>query len=130
MGFRKLLPLALAMELVASHSIDRQAVVSQFNPVRYESSNSTPMQVGNGNFAFGADVTGLQTFYPFGSLSSWGWHNFSLPNATAQNSPSDFTRLDRYNPTLHFSDTKDMLTKLGGLMDAWSTMTSQIQQSL
>jgi len=88
--------LLLAVRYVASHSIDRQAVVSKFNPVRYESSNSTPMQVGNGNFAFGVDVTGLQTFYPFGTLSSWGWHNFSLPHATAQNSPSDFTGLDWY----------------------------------
>ena len=37
------------------------------------------MQVGNGNFAFGADITGLQTFQPFGTLSSWGWKNDSLP---------------------------------------------------
>jgi hypothetical protein len=88
------------------------------------------MQVGNGNFAFGVDVTGLQTFYPFGTLSSWGWHNFSLPNATAQNSPSDFIGLDWYSPTLHSLDIKDMLTDLGGLMDALSTMTSQTQQSL
>ena len=100
MRFEKLFSLALATRLVASHSIGRRAVVNQFNPVRYESSNSTPMQVGNGNFAFGVDVTGLQTFYPFGTLSSWGWHNFSLPNVTAQNSPSDFTGLDWYSLTL------------------------------
>ncbi|KAJ8507782.1 hypothetical protein ONZ45_g9894 [Pleurotus djamor] len=37
------------------------------------------MQVGNGNFAFGADVTGLQTFKPFAIMSSWGWKNDSLP---------------------------------------------------
>lgn len=37
------------------------------------------MQVGNGNFAFGADVTGLQTFQPFATLSSWGWKNDSFP---------------------------------------------------
>lgn len=58
------------------------------------------MQVGNGNFAFGVDVTGLQTFYPFATLSSWGWHNFSLPNVTGQNLPSDFTGLGWYNPDL------------------------------
>ncbi|PYH89348.1 hypothetical protein BO71DRAFT_110435 [Aspergillus ellipticus CBS 707.79] len=71
--------------------IDRSQVVSRFNPVRNASSTSTPMQVGNGNFAFGADITGLQTFLPYNTLSSWGWHNSSLP---ANSSPSDFTGLD------------------------------------
>ncbi|CZR51693.1 uncharacterized protein PAC_01570 [Phialocephala subalpina] len=79
---------------IASPSIDRQAVVTQFNPTRHASSNSTPMQVGNGNFAFGADITGLQTFLPFNTLSSWGWHNFSLPTAANQTSTEDFTGLD------------------------------------
>ncbi len=91
------LALTLGMRIIAA-SIDRKAVVSQFNPIRYASSNSTPMQVGNGNFAFGADVTGVQTFLPFGTLSSWGWHNFSLPTAATQSSPEDFTGLDWYLP--------------------------------
>ncbi|KAJ9158366.1 Six-hairpin glycosidase-like protein [Coniochaeta hoffmannii] len=50
--------------------------------------------VGNGNFAFGVDVTGLQTFNPFGTLSTWGWHNFSLPTTPGQTSIDDFTGLD------------------------------------
>ncbi|PLB52062.1 hypothetical protein P170DRAFT_453588 [Aspergillus steynii IBT 23096] len=75
----------------ASSPINRHKVVSRFNPTRNASSTSTPMQVGNGNFAFGADVTGLQTFLPYGTLSSWGWHNSSLPHGA---SPSDFTGLD------------------------------------
>ena len=37
------------------------------------------MQIGNGNFAFGADITGLQTFLPFAIMSSWGWKNDSFP---------------------------------------------------
>lgn len=61
------------------HKIDRHAVVSHYNPARNASSTTTPMQVGNGNFAFGADVTGLQTFQPFAIMSSWGWKNDSLP---------------------------------------------------
>ncbi|OBZ77833.1 hypothetical protein A0H81_02150 [Grifola frondosa] len=40
------------------------------------------MQVGNGFFAFGADVTGLQTFLPFATMSDWGWKNDSLPAGT------------------------------------------------
>jgi hypothetical protein len=59
--------------------IDRYAIVSRFNPTRNASSTTTPMQVGNGNFAFGADVTGLQTFQPFSIMSSWAWKNDSLP---------------------------------------------------
>lgn len=60
-------------------SIDRRAIVSRFNPVRNASNPLTPMQVGNGDFAFGADVTGLQTFLPFAIMSTWGWKNDSFP---------------------------------------------------
>lgn len=66
--------------------IDRQRVVQAFNPRRTASSPETPLQVGNGNFAFGADITGLQTFSPFATMSTWGWHNFSLPTAPGQTS--------------------------------------------
>jgi len=52
------------------------------------------MQVGNGNFAFGADVTGLQSVLPHNTLSSWGWHNSSLPTKPNQTSITDFTGLD------------------------------------
>ncbi len=60
-------------------TIDRQSIVARYNPKRNASSSTTPMQVGNGNFAFGADVTGLQTFLPWAIMSSWGWKNDSLP---------------------------------------------------
>ncbi|OCL13747.1 hypothetical protein AOQ84DRAFT_385184 [Glonium stellatum] len=74
--------------------INRQPIISTFNPRRNASSSSTPMQLGNGNFAFGADITGLQTFLPFNTLSSWGWHNSSLPTTAGQSSPADFTGLE------------------------------------
>jgi hypothetical protein len=93
------LPILLALTLgiqTSTAAINRQAIISQFNPVRYASSNSTPMQVGNGNFAFGTDITGLQTFMPFSTLSSWGWHNFSLPTVENQTLPEDFSGLDWY----------------------------------
>ncbi|KAK7691015.1 hypothetical protein QCA50_006118 [Cerrena zonata] len=63
----------------AQAAINRHAIVSQFNPIRNASNLNTPMQVGNGGFAFGADVTGLQTFLPFAIMSSWGWMNDSFP---------------------------------------------------
>ncbi len=44
------------------------------------------LSVGNGDFAFTTDVTGLQTFpeyyrngVPLGTQSTWGWHSFDNP---------------------------------------------------
>lgn len=37
------------------------------------------MQVGNGEFAFGMDITGLQTFARFNTMSHWGWHSSPPP---------------------------------------------------
>ncbi|GAW15177.1 hypothetical protein ANO14919_045860 [Xylariales sp. No.14919] len=77
----RLWPILLLMSTV-SCAIDRQAVVSRYNIVRKAlvDNNTTPLQVGNGNFAFNVDNTGLQTFLPFNTLSSWAWHNDSLPD--------------------------------------------------
>ncbi|KAL2827461.1 Six-hairpin glycosidase-like protein [Aspergillus pseudoustus] len=74
--------------------INRKNVVRRFNPVRTTLSTTTPMQVGNGNFAFGADITGLQTVLPFNILSSWCWANDSLPTTPGQTDPSDYTGMD------------------------------------
>lgn len=89
-----------------SSRIDRRRVIEKFNPVRHQSSNSTPIQVGNGNFAFGVDVTGLQTFFPYATLSSWGWHNFSLPTTPGQTNPDDFAGLDWYSLSFSFDSVK------------------------
>ncbi|KAF9895321.1 hypothetical protein FE257_000225 [Aspergillus nanangensis] len=71
--------------------IDRQQVVSRYNVVRTDliDNATTPLQVGNGNFAYGVDSTGMQTFLPFNTLSSWAWHNDSLP--TNGEKISDYT---------------------------------------
>ncbi|KAI1447556.1 Six-hairpin glycosidase-like protein [Annulohypoxylon stygium] len=79
---------------LATSRINRRQVVRSFNPHRNASSQTTPLQVGNGNFAFGVDVTGLQTFSPFATMSTWGWHNFSIPTTVGQTSVNDFTGLD------------------------------------
>ncbi|GBE84277.1 hypothetical protein SCP_0602550 [Sparassis crispa] len=67
------------MSVVLTFTIPRREIVSRYNPMRNASSLTTPMQVGNGCFAFGADVTGLQTFLPWAIMSDWGWKNDSLP---------------------------------------------------
>jgi hypothetical protein len=59
----------------ATHRIDRHALVTRHNVVLDAADPTTALQVGNGEFAFGADVTGLQTFYG-NTMSHWGWHTF------------------------------------------------------
>lgn len=70
--------------------IDRQGLVSLYNPIRTSSNPTTPIQIGNGNFAFGTDITSLQTFLPFNTLSSWGWKNDSLPLNVTQSDISAY----------------------------------------
>ncbi|KAL7623775.1 hypothetical protein AAE478_005328 [Parahypoxylon ruwenzoriense] len=77
-------PLLIALALLVNLTfgkIDRHAVVTKYNIRRDKliDDNTTPLQVGNGNFAFNVDNTGMQTFLPFNTLSSWAWHNDSLP---------------------------------------------------
>ncbi|KAH7085246.1 Six-hairpin glycosidase-like protein [Paraphoma chrysanthemicola] len=78
----------------AACKIDRKPIVQQYNLKLNQSHPYSPVQVGNGNFAFGVDVTGLQTFLPHNTLSSWGWHNSSLPKTPNQTQPEDYTGVD------------------------------------
>ncbi|KAI8935110.1 hypothetical protein NX059_007705 [Plenodomus lindquistii] len=54
--------LALLQPYLIYAKIDRQRVVSQFNVIRTSliDNETTPLQVGNGNFAFNVDNTGMQ----------------------------------------------------------------------
>jgi hypothetical protein len=61
--------------------VDRQALVTRHNIVLRQFDANNPLTVGNGEFAFTVDATGLQTFpeafeqtTPLGTLSDWGWH--------------------------------------------------------
>src|ERR1044071_4585183 len=74
-------------------AINRDALVARHNPVLTKVNALSPFSVGNGEFAFTADVTGLQTFpdiyekgMPLHIESQWGWH-------TAQN-PDGYLRTD------------------------------------
>ncbi len=61
------------------NKIDRQKVVRRHNIISNVNNPASPAQVGNGEFAFGVDITGLQTFVPFNTMSHWSWHSFPLP---------------------------------------------------
>lgn len=67
--------------------IDRYALVERNSPHLDAIDTLASLSVGNGRFAFTADVTGLQTFQeqyslgvPLGTQSQWGWHSFDNPD--------------------------------------------------
>jgi hypothetical protein len=66
--------------------IDRKALVSRHNPQLTKIDPAAPLMVGNGNIAFTADITGLQTFQeaysplvPLLTQAQWAWHSFPNP---------------------------------------------------
>lgn len=66
--------------------IDRNALVERNNPHVKEIEELSSLSVGNGNFAYTVDATGMQTFpeayaagVPLGTQSQWGWHSFPNP---------------------------------------------------
>ncbi len=71
----------------AQIKIDRYALVSRNNPINTELDSLSSLTVGNGDFAYTVDITGLQSFpekyrngVPLGTQSQWGWHSFPNPN--------------------------------------------------
>ena len=69
--------------LHGTSGIDRKALVSRNNPKLTAVDTLGSLSVGNGEFAYTVDITGLQTFpveyskgMPLGTQSQWGWHSF------------------------------------------------------
>ena len=65
----------------AGRKIDRKKLVNRYHPKLDHMDTSSPLTVGNGEFAFTADITGLQSLYdgcrqdfPLCTMSQWGWH--------------------------------------------------------
>lgn len=63
--------------------IDRFALVNRHNVIIERPDPPDSLSVGNGDFAFTTDITGLQTFHreyeegvTLGTESNWGWHTF------------------------------------------------------
>ncbi len=71
--------LGLASWVKAGPAIDRHALVSRHD--LHGSDFEIPL--GNGNFAFNADGTGLETFSG-NTMSHWCWHSFPLPPGVSQ----------------------------------------------
>ena len=71
--------------LVTSDPIDRHALVTRHNIAWNKLAGQIPL--GNGEFCFNADATGLQTFGG-NTMSHWAWHSFPLPPGwTADQAP-------------------------------------------
>ena len=71
--------------LHGTSGIDRKALVSRNNPKLTAVDTLGSLSVGNGEFAYTVDITGLQTFpveyskgMPLGTQSQWGWHSFPI----------------------------------------------------
>lgn len=70
----------------AQSAFPRHAIVSRHDPAFHSADIHAPLSVGNGEFAFTADFTGLQTFpdlyertIPLCTQSQWGWHSVPIP---------------------------------------------------
>jgi protein-glucosylgalactosylhydroxylysine glucosidase len=66
-----------------SQKINRKALVLRHNIILTKPDSLSSITLGNGQFAFTTDITGLQTFplnyqkgVPLGTQSEWGWHSF------------------------------------------------------
>lgn len=83
-----------------ANKIDRKKIVDR-NAVYITKNNPrSPSQVGNGHFVFNMDITGLQTFTSFNTLSDWGWHTAPLPQGIS---------LEDYSPSVMNTHGKDVL---------------------
>jgi len=90
--------------------IDRRAVVGRHNPHFARFDVESPVSVGNGEFAFTVDATGLQTFpvefektIPLGTLSQWGWHTAPNPDGWSINR-FRFTEFESHGRQVGYAD--------------------------
>jgi len=82
--------------------LNRESLVSRFNPKLNEVDTHSPMTLGNGSFCFNADVTGLQTLYseykencPLLTMADWAWH--VTPNEKGEKYLESNLKLSEYD---------------------------------
>lgn len=79
-----------------NRKIERRKLITQYNPKLKMADTASPLTVGNGEFAFTADITGLQSLYhrykedcPLCTLSQWGWHTAPVGSSLYQYTMED-----------------------------------------
>lgn len=99
--FLALYPAAAGGNAPEKEKIDRYALVRRHHVKIDKMDAFSPLSVGNGRFAFTADVTGLQTFpeayaegIPLTTMAEWGWHSF--PNTEGYKLEDTFVEIDTY----------------------------------
>jgi hypothetical protein len=103
----------------APAKIDRHALVTRHNPTLKTIDRWSPFSVGNGQFAFTVDVTGLQTFpdfyqqkgIPLETQARWSWH--SNPN------PNNYQLADANRPFTAYGKTLGYPTNQSGPAGQW-----------
>ena len=118
------LRLALCSGLVsvwcsAAEKIDRHALVTRHNPHITSVDPWAPLSVGNGEFCFTADVTGLQTFTDYyhahgittETQARWSWH--TNPN------PNGYKLADANRPFTAYGKTAGYPTNQGSPAGKW-----------
>jgi hypothetical protein len=112
---------ALAFQPVRSSEprIDRRALVTRHNPTLNAADRLAPLTLGNGEFAFTADITGLQTFpayyerrqgaangsTPLATQSQWGWHSF--PNPGGYQPADAFAPYDSHGRSVQYASRQN-----------------------
>ncbi len=88
--------------------IDRKALIYRHTPVLTRMDTLSPFSVGNGEFAFTIDITGLQTFaelyengIPLGIQTQWGWH--TVPNPNHYSLDQTFKYYDTYGRSVFYA---------------------------
>jgi len=97
----------------APGKIDRYALVNRHLPVCIEADPLSPCTVGNGEFAFTVDVTGLQTltaYYedgmPLVTQSQWGWH--TIPDTADYHREQTYEYYDSYGRTAPYASNAEI----------------------
>jgi hypothetical protein len=114
---------ATAVHGAEAAPIDREALVRRHNPVVRSVDYDSPLTVGNGGFAFTADITGLQTFadlyhrngVPTETQARWAWvSDENVDGYTLADASKPFTQGDGRvvpYPTMQSSPAGDWLRK-------------------
>src|ERR1051326_7273799 len=98
--------------------IDRKGLVVRHSPRLTKLDPLSPLSIGNGEFAFTADITGLQTFsseyensMPLCTISQWGWHTIPLPAGLDPQSLR-LTQYDTHGRSVGYYTSADGQTEL------------------
>ena len=98
--------------------IDRESLVRRHNPINTRIDPLSALSLGNGGFAFTADVTGLQTLekeyertMPLCTMSEWGWHTTPKP-AHLVNKQLRLVKYDTHGRTVEYHTSSQGQTEL------------------